>query len=275
VRVREGARPFDLGRKQLLGMPWRVAFALQADGWVLRADVVWHKPNPMPESVTDRPTKAHEYVFLLAKNDRYFYDADAIKEATSGTAHSRGRGVNPKAKAAGANSRENVDRVRRPREKQNESWSSSVRAVVASRNARSVWTIAPEPYSGAHFATMAPGLAERCILAGTSPKACERCGAPFRRILGDGRTNTHMGSSIPWSPTTRATIGWDASCGCDGVTGSGRCVVLDPFGGAGTTGLVADRLERDAWLVELNPDYVTLSRERIGDDSPLFARVAP
>jgi len=163
-KVTGGLKP-----KDLCGIPWRLALALQADGWWLRSDVIWHKPNPMPESVTDRPTKAHEYVFMLAKSERYFYDADAIKEPGvdtgqpdavvdanrdrrrdgtvpgKGEAHSEGTksGGNLSAAYAGAN------------------W------AVRGRNARSVWTIPTQPYNGAHFATMPPRLAERCILAGS------------------------------------------------------------------------------------------------------------
>ena len=155
-----------LPAKNLVGIPWRVAFALQADGWWLRSDIVWHKPSPMPESVTDRPTRAHEYVFLLTKSARYFYDAESIKEQVTGTAHSRGEGVNPKAKMPGRNSRAFVDRVPKSR-KQNPSFSAAVAGLVEKRNKRSVWTIATHSFSGAHFATFPPALVEPCILAGS------------------------------------------------------------------------------------------------------------
>ena len=135
--------------KNLLGIPWRVAFALQADGWYLRSDIIWHKPNPMPESVTDRPTKAHEYVFLLSKSARYFYDAAAISEQSSGL----------KGGEFGSGGKE-VGRLRQD--------SARPRPVDdGTRNARTVWTISTKPYKGAHFATMPPDLAERCILAGS------------------------------------------------------------------------------------------------------------
>jgi len=147
-----GAKP-----KDLLGIPWRVAFALQADGWYLRSDIVWHKPNPMPESVTDRPTKSHEYLFLLAKSERYYYDAEAIKEPVTGTAHARGNGVNPKAAANAAGN------------KQNASFSKAVSGLVEWRNKRSVWTVPSQPFHGAHFATMPEKLVEPCILAGSRP----------------------------------------------------------------------------------------------------------
>jgi DNA modification methylase len=184
--------------KDLLGIPWMVAFALRADGWWLRQDIIWHKPNPMPESVTDRCTKAHEYVFLLTKSARYFYDADSIREAPTGRTDALSV-INTGA-----------DNGREKRTLKNDG--------TIGANARSVWPIATQPYSGAHFATMPPALAERCIKAGSKP--------------GD--------------------------------------MVLDPFGGAGTTGLVADRLGRSATLIELNPEYARLARERITADAPLL-----
>ena len=235
-----GAKP-----KDLLGIPWRVAFALQADGWYLRSDIIWHKPNPMPESVTDRPTKAHEYVFLLTKSARYFYDAGAIAEEATG----RDPGnvtPNKHAGEAFADTKRNLSLIG-PSETRNartvwpvqstgnrereclaiiasglsvqDKW-DAVKAMLSGAQTE-VWRIATQPYKGAHFATMPPALAERCVRAGSAP--------------GD--------------------------------------TVLDPFGGAGTTGLVADRLGRDAILCELNPTYAALARERINGDNPLFTEV--
>ena len=142
-------RPQDIGLKQkdLLGIPWRVAFALQADGWYLRQDIIWHKPNPMPESVTDRCTKAHEYVFLLSKSARYFFDAEAIKEAASGPAKPAGR--------------------KNDASRNDSATTGTVRGDGENRNRRSVWTVATKPYAGAHFATFPPDLIEPCILAGS------------------------------------------------------------------------------------------------------------
>ena len=205
------ARGDGLKPKDLIGIPWRVAFALQADGWYLRQDIIWHKPNPMPESVTDRCTKAHEYVFLLSKGPRYWFDAAAIHEdaltdlpIVDKSARSRNRLVST---AAG---REGTDAY------------GSIGAVApGKRNKRSVWTITTQPFAEAHFATMAPELAETCIAAG---------------------------------------------CPAGGT-------VLDPFGGAGTTGLVADRMQRDAVLCELNPEYIQIAKRRIFGDAPLFAEV--
>ncbi len=140
--------PCGLKPKDLCGIPWRVAFALQADGWYLRSDIIWHKPNPMPESVTDRPTKAHEYLFLLTKQERYYYDAAAIKEPANGNAHARGDNKNPK-RMAGPNPR------------------NIASEMTEDRNRRSVWSITTEPYADAHFAVMPTALVEPCILAGS------------------------------------------------------------------------------------------------------------
>lgn len=147
----------NLKPKDLVGIPWMLAFALRADGWYLRQDIIWHKPNPMPESVGDRCTKAHEYLFLLTKSRRYYWDAAAMLEPVSGTARPRGDGVNPKAAAGAMGSR------------QNGSFSSSVTDIVDERNRRSVWTVPTQPYSGAHFAVFPPKLIEPCILATSRP----------------------------------------------------------------------------------------------------------
>ena len=146
--------------KDLVGIPWHVAFALQADGWYLRSDVIWNKPNPMPESVTDRPTKAHEYVFLLTKSARYFYDAQAVSEAAVAAEH-----VQKYRNIKGGKIPSNSDR--------NDSIGQTTGGFMGTdptrRNLRSVWTIATRPYSGAHFATMPPDLARRCVKAGSRP----------------------------------------------------------------------------------------------------------
>lgn len=142
-RIDHGAKP-----KDLLGIPWRVAFALQSDGWYLRSDIIWHKPNPMPESVTDRPTKSHEYLFLLAKSERYFYDAKAVSEQSAGRTDMGRMNFGARVNEGGA-------------------WKTERPDVKETRNRRSVWTVATTPYSGAHFATMPEKLVEPCILAGS------------------------------------------------------------------------------------------------------------
>ena len=220
--------------KDLIGIPWMVAFALRADGWYLRQDIVWHKPNPMPESVKDRCTKAHEYIFLLSKSQRYYYDFEAMQEDVTGNAHARGSGVNPKAKKWPSNWDDSVgegghgkfhkegrkswngsrfDKGKtfehqgercQIRPKQNESFSSAVRHLVEKRNKRSVWTVSTKPFSGAHFATFPPDLIKPCILAG-----CPEGGT-----------------------------------------------VLDPFMGAGTTAIVAYKYSRKFVGIELSQKYL-------------------
>jgi DNA modification methylase len=208
--------------KDLLMIPAMLALALRADGWFLRADIIWHKPNPMPESVRDRPTSAHEHVFLLTKRARYFYDADAIKEAPSEGSADAYRAALESPRADREYQHDGDSRM--GKRSANRAWSDpeTLKRLLEGRNARNVWTIATQPFTGAHFATMPPDLAERCIKAGSKP--------------GD--------------------------------------LILDPFGGAGTTGLVADRLNRSATLCELNPEYARLARARITADAPLLAGVA-
>ena len=172
-----------LKQKDLVGVPWRVAFALQADGWYLRQDIIWSKPNPMPESVQDRCTKSHEYIFLLSKNKNYYYDIDAIREPYT----------------------EDGSQLNHP----------------LGKNKRSVWAVSPKPFPEAHFAVYPTELIEPCVLAG---------------------------------------------CPKDGN-------VLDPFGGAGTTALVADRLGRNATIIELNPAYINIAEKRVNNDAPLFTNL--
>jgi DNA modification methylase len=288
--------------KDLVGLPWLLAFALRADGWYLRAEIIWSKRNPMPESVTDRPTKAHEQIFLLSKSETYFYDAEAIKEPASLNSHARGGGVNPKAKKHGQHSRMNVDRdvahLRNgARPKQNASFSAAVTEIVTHRNKRSVWTVATHPFREAHYATFPPKLIEPCILASTSQAGCcSTCGRPFERIVesttyhagGSGRAGTKSlgklaggtqvreNNDIRLGPVVETrTLGWDTEC-CRlfGAQQHGRCVVLDPYSGAGTTGLVAERLGRDYIGIELNPESVEMSVRRIRNDQAKRAEVS-
>jgi DNA modification methylase len=252
--------PDGLKSKDLVGIPWMVAFALRADGWYLRSDIIWAKPNPMPESVTDRPTKSHEYLFLLTKNQTYYYDAAAIAEP----------GAEPE--------RERLDRIGGANGHTVRHSEGGMMGASATRNARSVWTIATQPYAQAHFATMPEELARRCILAGSSAKACESCGAPWERVLERtpmvlrrserthelGRTRS---SGTMLEPPTATTIGRAPVCSCEANTGAASSVVLDPFGGSGTTAAVAVGHGRQAIHVDLNPAYLELARQRIG---PMF-----
>ena len=218
------SRTPGLKNKDLMMIPARVAIALQDDGWYLRKDIIWHKPNPMPESVTDRPTSAHEHLFFLTKSQRYWYDADTIREAESVPSWDNGTRVFGGVNKHGANAQHGDRTTGRlatarkrgvpPRHADYESSDQSGLDTVprgGGRNARDVWTIATQPFSEAHFATFPPELPRRCILAG---------------------------------------------CPKDGL-------VLDPFGGAGTTALVAARHGRRSALIELNPAYAAMARRRI------------
>jgi len=169
-KARPGYTPPGLKAKDLVGIPWRVAFALQADGWWLRQDIIWHKPNPMPESVRDRCTKAHEYVFLLTKSERYFYDAEAVKIRGSGQTQG---GKDHKHTKEGANE---YNRTKMGLMK-------LVGRELATANRRSVWTVTTKPYSGAHFAVMPAALVEPCIKAG-----CPEGGTVLDPFAGSGTT---------------------------------------------------------------------------------------
>jgi DNA modification methylase len=267
--TRRSAKSVDgLKSKDLIGFPWRCAFALQQDGWYLRSDIIWSKPNPMPESVTDRPTKAHEYIFLLSKSPRYFYDQEAVREKYNDKTIERlAYPVNQMggphgefgAKISQGGNRKMVD-------------------VGNGRNSRTVWDIATQPYPEAHFATFPEELPRRCIKAGTSEKGCcPKCGASWERIIESDRTynpppiealspggkqdsfTLHRDGGGVYS--SKRAIGWQPICSC-GLTETSPCVVLDPFAGSGTTGAVARSMGRSSILIELNPEYVKLIKER-------------
>jgi site-specific DNA-methyltransferase (adenine-specific) len=197
--------------KDLIGIPWRVAFALQQDGWYLRQDIIWHKPNPMPESVKDRCTKAHEYIFLLSKSPKYYFDNEAIKEDSVTSTEQQ-------IKKRNKNFRENAKGTKEKYLKQNFANDKYTNEVFKKRNKRSVWTVTTKPFKGAHFATFPMDLIEPCLLSG-----CPENGT-----------------------------------------------VLDPFGGSGTTGIVASNHNRKAVLIELNAEYIEIARQRIQDQGGLF-----
>jgi site-specific DNA-methyltransferase (adenine-specific) len=190
-------KPTGLKRKDMIGLPWRLAFAMQQDGWYLRSDTIWAKTNPHPEAVKDRPTKAHEYIFLLSKRRRYYYDAEAIKDPVTENAHPRGNGVNPKAKRDA----ERAFNRRRKMSRQNPSFSSAVTGLVETRNARTVWTFATQGRDDDHYATFPDELPRRCILAGCPPG-----GTVLDPFVGRGTTvivalrNQRHGIGIDLSP---------------------------------------------------------------------------
>lgn len=266
--------------------------SLLESGWYLRSEIIWHKPNAMTESVTDRPSRSHEQIFLLTRSARYFYDHVAVMEpATSGHASgSKGRVANRQPKGrSGFGS--------------NPPWHAE------KRNRRTVWRIPTRPLKLAHFATFPPDLVKPCIEAGTSEKGCcPTCGAPWRRLIekvrvatrpgtnskflesdGDFVANKHgqrrdaegpytshngmiFGNRDPQQHITQVkTIGWEQGCKCE-TAEPVPCRILDTFAGAGTSLLVASQLGRQSVGVELNPKYAEMARDRIEQDSPLFNR---
>lgn len=318
--------------KDRMMIPARVAIALCDDGWWLRDEVVWRKPNPMPSSAEDRTTCAHEMVYMLSKSQRYFYDAEAIAEPASQNTNPRGAVlITPKSAPNDSNVRAK------------DSWHASTGAVVEKRNKRSVWDVATFSFPEAHFATFPPDLVEPCVLAGTSARGCcVVCRTPWRRVTAEVETGstqkmpaghaTKAGSHSPVDHNAEGrdlapgdnpvmatvTLGWYPACACvnapklpdhppkpsrakiddedvykmrmrawreyaaaideqrkalcqaQATTPTVPAVVGDPFGGSGTVGMVADRLQRDALLIDLGKDYVEMARRRINDDSPLF-----
>ena len=267
-----GHRPklASLKHKDLVGIPWRVAFALQADGWVLRSDIIWQKPNPQPESVMDRPTRAHEYLFLLSKSKRYYFDMEAVKEPCKAQ------------KGLAANFRREKEGVippgqQRPSRRKNRKPTYN----TGMRHPRDVWQIPVHGYTGAHFAVFPEKLVEPCIKAGTSEKGCcLACGTPWVRIIekkkvpdrpnrvqgrkGDSLEKAHGkdGRAGNRHNLVSRTVGWKPSCTCE-KTEPVSCLVLDPFFGSGTVGVVALRLGRGVIGIELNPDYAEMAKQRI------------
>lgn len=255
--------------KNLIGIPWRVAFALQADGWYLRQDIIWHKPNPMPESVRDRCTKAHEYIFMFSKQPKYFFDAEAIKEPAIST--NRGK-RNSFARSGHLTAEASTSRTLQFREDRDD-----VQYGAGSmRNKRDVWSVPSWPFKEAHFATYPPDLIEPCILAGTSAAGvCAECGAPHLRVVErkkmviERSDRTHdlgrtRSSGTMVEPPTTTTTGWKPACECRAA--AIPATVLDPFFGAGTSGLVAQKHGR-SWIgCELNDAYAAIARRRIARD---------
>jgi DNA modification methylase len=241
--------------KDLCMIPARVALALQADGWWLRSDIIWAKPNPMPESVTDRPTSSYEHVFLLTKSAKYFYDAIAVQEPHQPDGRKQTKTT------LNDGSHENY-----AGSAGHERWPNS------GRNLRNVWTIATQPYPGAHFATFPEELPRRCILAGTSAKGnCAECGKPWVRVVEKEKRKTsnskrYSGCSLRndsedgrYDAITQ-TLGWQPSCKCKADTVP--AVVLDPFFGSGTVGKVATDLGRN-WLgIEISGEYIEQAKRR-------------
>lgn len=266
--------------KDLIGVPWMTAFALRDDGWWLRSDIVWQKPNPMPESTRDRPSRSHEYIFLLTKSSNYYYDGEAIKETTS--VHSDFKEPSkfrtPYAEAVDRPDRSrlgNGSRGRPSGRNKRDVWEADGIEIVTP----TVWKISCVAYKGAHFATFPPKMVAPCILASTSEHGCcSQCGAPYKRIVQKNRIPTRpakntktfgkerqeIGNRDPQRHiTTSTTIGWETGCCCQGVSVS-PCAVLDPFVGSGTTLAVAEKLGRIGLGIELQTNYFDLIKGRLG-----------
>jgi DNA modification methylase len=247
--------------KDLIGIPWRVAFALQDTGWWLRSDIIWAKANPMPESVVDRPTRSHEYIFMLSKAARYWWDVEAVREPHKPD----GRKVTQVQTGVGLTQGSIQHR-------DGERWPNS------GRNIRTVWEIAAQPYPGAHFATFPEDLARRAILAGCPIKVCQECGVPSERIV-----KRELADVEGWAPVRKLdhsqgaaeqgngrfgdpvvqTLGW-TDCGHNAWRPG---VVLDPFMGSGTVAKVARNHQRHAVGIELNPEYCALAADRLAQQS--------
>jgi len=296
------AIPIGLKPKDLVGIPWRVAFALQADGWWLRNDIIWNKPNPMPEPVKDRLTKSHEYIFLLTKSKKYYYDHEAIKEPYTESSIQRINQASFDQQTGGDKDygkvsvhSNNTNSIRGTLEKFKENFGSG-------RNRRSVWDITVRSYPGAHFATFPEEIPEICIKAGTSKAGCcANCGSSYEHIMEKVEenpltTDKHENDQVNLTerkrrmgdilevrnklgtggqgdiypqgsvyPMIKKSMGWEPTCDCNAERVP--CVVLDPFVGSGTTCAVASRLGRNSIGIELNEEYLKLARKRCKVDS--------
>lgn len=257
-----------ISKGNLVGIPWRLAFALQADGWILRSEVIWHKPGAMPESCKTRPAQSHEQLFMLTKRPRYYYDwfgvLERAKAGSNGSRFDRGKSA---IKGMQQGDRDSLH-----------------------RNLRTVWTISSEGYRGAHFATFPSKLVAQCVKAGTSKRGvCPKCGSQWIRevvrepVVTRPGVNTKIPSGWNTSPGRHDTIdgryavgnrdplrhvtryapkGWKPGCDC-GLTETLPAVVFDPFGGAGTVPLVAEGLGRRGFMTELSAAYCRMALERI------------
>lgn len=283
--------------KEMVGVPWKLAFALSADGWYLRQEIIWSKRSPMPESVRDRATKSHEHVFLLTKSSKYFYDFMRARQKASGIAP--------------GNKTDGKYGLKKGTEEHRTKAGLKKCGAHETANFRSVWTLSSEPYRGAHFATFPTELVRRCLLAAVSERGCcPTCGSPAERIVERQRVQTRPGTNSKvmkhpsgWSQeegshstidgrydyrekgkyhdsitgnrdprrhvTRYATIGFKQNCECEPMA-SVPCRVLDPFAGAGTTLMVARRMNCEAIGIDLNPEYAAMAAKRIVDDQPLF-----
>lgn len=261
--------------KDLCMVPFRVAIALQKDGWYVRRDIVWNKPSCMPDAATDRPGSSHEFIFLLSKSPTYFYDGEAVRVAIS-KAYAKDK------RPAGVLRQKLYDNSKYIKHGYMEKADSNTEGTHDDmRNLRDVWHINTAAFSEAHFAVMPPDLAELCILAGTSSKGhCPKCGAAWRRVVEVvGHKDYQPREKMKQMKSKKSvfetglvkikkTTGWKPSCECGQEPVP--AVVFDPFGGAFTTGLVAWENKRSAILCELNPDYIAIGHRRMAEFKKKF-----
>ena len=263
-----------LHNKQLGGIPWRVALALQEDGWYLRQDIIWHKPNPMPESVKDRCTKAHEYIFLLSKRPKYYFDNEAIKENSIYAPNKTHEKERSKGYYKGKWS--NPEKGSR--------HDGSFKDIRPKKNKRSVWKVPTKAYKEAHFATYPTALIEPCVLAGCPEKICVVCGKPYKRVMQkpkqlevnrnkrSGLDDRKVGGVLDKYNRENPPIDLGVQKQCDCETNETKAgTVLDPFAGSGTTGIVAANNSRNAVLLELNKEYIDIAERRINAEAGIFA----
>jgi len=267
-----------LKSKDLIGIPWMLAFAMREDGWYLRADVIWAKPNPMPESVMDRPTRCHETVFLFAKSQKYYYDNEAIKEPISDAMQAAiDRGVRADKQF------KHDEHNRFGKRSGNRAFSDpdSLARIASGRNKRDVWFIPTKPSGVLHYAAFPPNLIEPCVLAGSSDKACNQCCAPwvkeyiikekgtatdtteYSKKLGGKSAATRTRGNI--TADTREFVGYKPTCDCKRSLDTGKSIVLDPFCGTGVTGEVAIKNKRDFIGIDISEKYCKIAREKIGE----------
>ncbi len=274
-----------LPNKQMAGVPWRFAFAMQDDGWILRMDNIWSKPSCMPESVTDRPTKSHEYLFLLTKSPRYFYDQEAVREPH--TMKPQRRVARDTYGSSGVPGKQMVNQAKPLSDEPRQFGHPS------GRNLRSVWNITTKPFRGSHYAVMPPDLVYLCVKAGTSERGvCSACGAPYVRVVeredqgwdgsryGEravaasggaktgGTARSTLGSSNGKLTGKTSTTGWRPSCSHDAEPVP--ATVLDPFMGSGTTAYAARKLGRRSIGFDLDERNLALVEGRLGTQGVLL-----
>jgi DNA modification methylase len=274
--LKRNQRYQEIKEKDLMMMPNRVAIALQDAGWYIRSEIIWHKPNPMPESVRDRPTSCHEKIWLITKSKKYYYDSDAIREPTTDSYKGKRGLVKKRNKTQSAMQ----DRVfNTPYHPSN------------TKNKRNVWTITTKPFKDAHFATFPKDLIEPCIKAGCPEKVCVECGFPYisnykrtdnnknfiqtkgkdtPNIKKGGVRLNENGTTPHFNPPTIEFLNLKKNCNCK-TDEFKSGVVLDPFGGSGTTGIVAALNNRNAILIELNQNYIDIANKRIDKEVGLFS----